>query len=69
MERHLERALIELYYALADFEQAKESAAWRGKPDQSESLLNALSLARWGLETALRGLCEIKAAALNDAAR
>jgi len=66
MEKHLERALIEVYYALAEFEQARNREQGKGggaRPEadeQAESLFITLRLARWGLETALRGLqaCE-----------
>lgn len=61
MEKHLERALIELYYALAEFEQARLRDQDKGggrwpESEQAESLFITLRLARWGLETALRGL-------------
>jgi hypothetical protein len=68
MEQHLERALIELYYALAELERARQSADWRGNPDQSQSLFDAMRLTRWGLKTALRSLSKIRAAQSNDAA-
>lgn len=58
MEKHLERALIELYYALAEFEQAKAGGQW----PEAETLFVSLRMSRWGLETALRALGEIKAA-------
>jgi len=57
MEKHLERALIELYYALAEFEQASEGGRW----PEAETLFVSLRLSRWGLETALRSVRDFKA--------
>jgi len=62
MEKHLERALIELYYALADYEQAKSGGQWP-ETAQAETLFVSLRLSRWGLETALRSLHEVADAA------
>jgi hypothetical protein len=67
MEKHLERALIELYYALAEFDQAKAAGQWPVEADQAESLFVSLRLARWGLETSLRGLREFGAAETGHA--
>jgi hypothetical protein len=58
MEKHLERALIELYYALSEFEQAKGGEPW----GEAETLFVSLRLSRWSLETALRSVRELKAA-------
>ncbi|MBB4198359.1 hypothetical protein CCR94_22605 [Rhodoblastus sphagnicola] len=62
MEKHLERALIEIYYAMAEFEQAKAGGRWP-EAETAETLFVSLRLSRWGLETALRSLHEIDGAA------
>ena len=61
MEKHLERALIELYFALADFEQAKAGGQWP-EAEKTETLFVSLRLSRWGLETALRSVREAREA-------
>jgi hypothetical protein len=60
MEKHLERALIEIYYALAEFEQAKGGGHWP-EAEKAENLFVSLRLSRWGLETALRSLRQLHA--------
>jgi hypothetical protein len=64
MEKHLKQALIELYYAMAEYEQAKAGGYW---PDDknAESLFISLRLSRWGLETALRSMREIDSSAAH----
>jgi hypothetical protein len=59
MEKNLERALVEVYYALADFQQAREGGNWP-ESEKAENLFVALRLSRWGLETALRSVREAK---------
>lgn len=61
MEKHLERALIEFYYALADFDQGRARGQRPVAADKAEALLVSLQMSRWGLELALSILREIGA--------
>lgn len=67
MEQHVEQALYEVLFALAEFSQANganpegsnEEPADAGKVD---ALYDTLCLSRWSLETALRSLRQIDGA-------
>jgi hypothetical protein len=65
MEKHLERALIELQYAVAEFGQNRCCVLCpldSPKGGAIEMLFVSLRLARWGLDSALSALREIQAA-------
>ncbi|MCW2274585.1 hypothetical protein GJ654_16215 [Rhodoblastus acidophilus] len=64
MKQHLERALYELCYALAGFEQAranKPAKDLRGA-EKADSVIVLLRLSQWGVETALRSMRDRDAA-------
>ncbi len=54
MDKHLERALIETYFAIAEFDQQKSTPGWPGNPEETEALAAALRSARAALENAVR---------------
>jgi hypothetical protein len=54
MEDHLKRALIEIYYAIAEFEQEKDSLLREGETRRAEDLETALGTARAAVDAALR---------------
>jgi hypothetical protein len=53
MEKHLERALIETYYALAEFDALTGSQEWRISAAETQDLARVLFRARGALEAAL----------------
>jgi hypothetical protein len=54
MDRHLERALIETYFAIAEFDLQKSAPDSPGNPEEQEALTAALRSARTALENAVR---------------
>ncbi len=63
MDKHLERALIETYFAMAEFDQLKSAPDWAGGAEQTEALARALATARSALEAALLQARDILAGA------
>lgn len=70
MKQHLQRALYELCYALAEIEQARANRHDPGSPakdlrvaEKADSVIVLLRLSQWGLETALSCLRDIDCAA------
>ncbi|MCW2284986.1 hypothetical protein M2323_002887 [Rhodoblastus acidophilus] len=70
MKQHLERALYEICYALAEFEQARANRHGPGSPaknvhvaEKADSVIVLLRLSQWALETALRCIRDIDRAA------
>lgn len=64
MKLHLERALCEICYALAEFElaRARKPARDLRVAEKIDSVIVLLRLSQWGLETALRCMRDIDAA-------
>ncbi len=59
MDKHLERALIETYFAMAEFDQQKFAPGWPGGAADTEALASSLAAARSALEASLRQAREI----------
>ena len=53
METHLERALIEIFFAVAEFDQQVGSREWRLGADETLALARSLYRARGSLEALL----------------
>jgi len=51
MEEHLKRALIELYFAIAEFERLQSLTLWQGDRQQAQAMTAALQAARTALES------------------
>jgi hypothetical protein len=62
MDKHLERALIETYFAIAEFDERKIAPDWRGGKEQTEALASVLRAARTALENSVRQAREIRVA-------
>lgn len=61
MDKHLERALVETYFAIAEFAQLKSAPGWAGETEETEALAVALATARSALEAAVREARDILA--------
>ena len=53
MERHLERALIETYYAIAEFQQLQASSRWGADDSEALAMDSVLRATRSMLEGVL----------------
>jgi hypothetical protein len=53
MNAHLERALIEIYYASAEFTSQQAASNWTMRPEDTELMVAALRTARIALNSAL----------------
>ncbi len=62
MEDHLKRALIEVYYAIAEFDQEKAMMIRNGDAKRIEDLETALGTARAALDASLELMKETEAA-------
>jgi hypothetical protein len=61
MDKHLERALIETYFAISEFALQKSSPDWPGNLEETEALASALHSARTALEASVRRARDIVA--------
>jgi hypothetical protein len=53
MEKHLERALIETFYAIAEFQQLQASSRWRADESETLAMDSVLRATRSMLESVL----------------